>query len=188
MINYNLIFKSQEYYKKLGYTIIEVPWLVKEEDITNTFEVKYEYNYKLKDTRCLVGSAEQSFIKLMLEEDLNGKYQAVTPCFREDIQDELHREYFIKNEIFIRLEGNVSYNNILNKLLQEATKFFNSISLYGCSILKIEEDCFDINIKGIEVGSYGIRTLIKNGREYKWIYGTGLAEPRFSMTQTKGEV
>jgi hypothetical protein len=36
---------------------------------------------------------------------------------------------------------------------------------------------FDLEVSGIEIGSYGIRSC-----EYlKWIYGTGLAEPRMTF-------
>lgn len=188
MINYGLISKSQDYYGRLGYEKLEVPCLVEEDYINATFSTYMEYPYKIKDGRCLVGSAEQSFIKLMIEENLIGKYQAVTPCFRADEIDELHQEYFIKNELFIRLERDEEYELILEIMLKDASRFFNCISSSKCDIIQTDKDSFDININGIEVGSYGIRTLFTNGKEYKWIYGTGLAEPRFSITQTKGEI
>ena len=35
---------------------------------------------------------------------------------------------------------------------------------------------YDIELYGIEIGSYGIRRV----RGFSWIYGTMLAEPRFS--------
>lgn len=43
--------------------------------------------------------------------------------------------------------------------------------------VEIDEFSYDLEINNIEVGSYGIR-------QYKnlfWVYGTGLAEPRFSQ-------
>jgi len=39
------------------------------------------------------------------------------------------------------------------------------------------KDGYDLEYDGIEIGSYGIRSC-----EYlKWIYGTGIAEPRLTM-------
>lgn len=40
---------------------------------------------------------------------------------------------------------------------------------------------YDLLLSGIEVGSYGFREYKNN----KWIYGTGLAEPRFSQAFEK---
>ena len=41
---------------------------------------------------------------------------------------------------------------------------------------------YDLMINGIEVGSYGLRM----GNGYEWVYGTGLAEPRFSVAINTG--
>ena len=38
------------------------------------------------------------------------------------------------------------------------------------------DEGYDIVLNGIEVGSYGIR----QHENLRWIYGTGIAEPRFS--------
>jgi hypothetical protein len=37
----------------------------------------------------------------------------------------------------------------------------------------------------IEIGSYGMRSVVINNVTYKWSYGTGLAEPRFSQALNK---
>jgi hypothetical protein len=44
-------------------------------------------------------------------------------------------------------------------------------------VVQPTDDCMDLTINGIEVGSYGKREF----KNIKWIYGTGLAEPRFSI-------
>jgi hypothetical protein len=41
-------------------------------------------------------------------------------------------------------------------------------------------DTYDIEINGIEVGSYGIRSV----DDVQYIYGTGLALPRYSTAKT----
>ena len=43
-------------------------------------------------------------------------------------------------------------------------------------IVKTEEG-LDIELNGIEIGSYGYRSY----KDFHWIYGTALAEPRFSL-------
>jgi hypothetical protein len=59
------------------------------------------------------------------------------------------------------------------------------MSYYKCYVsqskLKVAENpdapgSYDIMLDGIEIGSYGHRTCLF----CNWIYGTGLAEPRFS--------
>jgi hypothetical protein len=48
------------------------------------------------------------------------------------------------------------------------------------NLLKIvtTSDGYDIEYNGVEIGSYGIRKT----SFLEWIYGTGLAEPRFSRS------
>ena len=38
----------------------------------------------------------------------------------------------------------------------------------------------DIEVDGVEVGSYGIREYKCGDKIYTWVYGTGVALPRFS--------
>jgi len=42
---------------------------------------------------------------------------------------------------------------------------------------------WDLNLYGQEIGSYGIRKL----GGHHWVYGTGLAEPRFSTLVQMGK-
>jgi len=80
----------------------------------------------------------------------------------------------MKNELII---AGSSKSEDLEKIIETAFSFFkgevpNSELL---SIVKTEQG-FDINYGNIEIGSYGIRSC----SFLDWIYGTGLAEPRFS--------
>ncbi len=92
MINYGIIDKSIEYYSELGYTRLEVPWLVSKE-IDELTKPNSKVSYEVKhNNKCLVGSAEQGFLYQYLKGFLpKGKFQAVTPCFRADTIDILHR-------------------------------------------------------------------------------------------------
>jgi seryl-tRNA synthetase len=99
MINWHLFSKAITAYEQLGYKLIEVPWLVDQETIKVTLppQCKPFTVDGCGSLNQLVGSAEQSFIYLALQGKLsNGKYMALTPCFRDDKEDEWHHKYFLK--------------------------------------------------------------------------------------------
>lgn len=175
IIDYMLIAKSIEYYQKIGYDYIEVPWLVDEESIKVTHDgdvLKF-----LNHNNILVGSAEQSFIYMMLNGIINGggKVMAVTPCFRLEKYDALHRPYFFKTELIHILEKNDDELKSLKFCINNAKHFFANNSIDEPVIVKTDIG-YDINLNDIEIGSYGIRSY----KKHRWVYGTGLAEPRFS--------
>ena len=67
----------------------------------------------------------------------------------------------------------------LDEIVSICQRFFEKEIGKGVDVVKTEQG-FDLEYNGIEIGSYGIRSC-----EYlKWIYATGLAEPR--MTIIKG--
>lgn len=174
MINYQLIADSINYYEKKGFSRIESPWTVTEKvsaitKPTNRIDFKLEHNGKV-----LVASGEQSFLYLYLKNFLpKGRFQTVTPCFRLESFDFLHTKYFIKNELIITDKVD---NRELDRIVDNSMGFFVKYLDKNKVIVIETEDGFDINYDNYELGSYGIRE-----REFlKWIYGTGLAEPRFS--------
>ena len=70
-----------------------------------------------------MASGEQSFLYLYLKNFLpKGKYQTVTPCFREEVFDETHTKYFMKNELIIT--DNVNKEELL-RVVDICKKFFN---------------------------------------------------------------
>lgn len=177
MIDYKLIDDSIRFYDKLGYKRIESPWTVTKaiSDITRP-DGRGDFSIKEKN-KVLVASGEQSFLYLMIKGFLpGGKYQSVTPCFRDEPFDLTHTKYFLKNELIITDE--VTENN-LDKIVNDAMSFFTSIVKDKTKlwIKNINEIQCDIEYDGYELGSYGIR---EHGH-LKWIYGTGLAEPRTSI-------
>lgn len=176
MIDFLILNNSIEFYEKQGFKRIESPWLVTKSisNITKPSDrLDYIVNYNSKE-KVLVGSGEQSFLYLFLKNHIpNGRYQTITPCYRLEPFDVTHTKYFMKNEL-IDTED-VTYDNLL-KIVDTAYKFMKSY-INDCEIIKTDEG-FDINYKDIELGSYGIRSC----SYLKWIYATGVAEPRFSNT------
>lgn len=178
MINYQIIADSIKHYAE-KYNSIEVPWTVSKQTSEMT-KPTWCQDYELKhNNKVLVASGEQSFLYLMIKGYLlPGKYQAVTPCFRDDSFDTMHRKYFIKNELIITDVVNMES---LKSIVQDALNFFSKyLPKENFFIWDTSMDSFDI-VYGIgenryELGSYGIR----KHDNLEWIYGTGCAEPRLT--------
>lgn len=183
MIDYKLLAKSIDYYESFGFKRVESPWTVTEAvvDITKppgALVSKLVHS----DGKCLVASGEQSFLYLFLKGFLpKGAYQTTTPCFRSgDSFDFTHTKYFIKNEL---IETQNVTRERLCEIVETSYQFFLKIFDPKFTVLRKSESSsgiIDIEIyingKWYELGSYGIRKC-----EYlKWIFATGLAEPRAS--------
>jgi len=174
MINYKLIDRSITYYEAHGFKRIESPWTVSKaiDDLTRP-EGVIPYQLKHND-KCLVASGEQSFLYMNLKEFLpKGKFQTVTPCFRNEPFDELHSKYFIKNEL---IQTDIVNKFYLDEMVESALEFFHIF--FNKNDIKVVEidDSFDIVAGDYELGSYGIRSNFF----LDYIYGTGCAEPRLS--------
>jgi hypothetical protein len=177
MIDYGLVGQAQTFYKALGYINLDLPWLVSPQAIVATLPAGkkiFQSNFG-----CLVGSGEQSFIQMMMDGTLKpGKYQTTTPCFRdEEPISEFSRLNFLKTELIWYMpdvELKVAYDKVLN----DALSCFFEISHADTLDAVQTSEGFDICCNGIELGSYGVRKM----GEHTWVFGTGLAEPRFSMT------
>lgn len=168
MLELDNLNKAQHYYVNSGFSLISAPWLCSGDSISSTTNAKaFQVSGKH-----LVGSAEQSFIEMGLHKS-SGRYVATTPCFRDDFEDAYHYKYFMKTELM--WSGEVG-DTELKYVLSLCYNFISTLcSVNDLQIIKTPEG-YDIELHGIEVGSYGIREY-EGGR---WVYGTGLAEPRFS--------
>lgn len=183
MISYKNLADSINYYDELGYSQIETPWTVTE-SISKLTKPEDRIDWKIHNkNKVLVGSAEQGFLYLALKGFLApGKYQSVGPCFREEVFDLTHSKYFMKNELIITDEVNHAE---LIKMVNFAKEFFwrkiakEDDEYEPSKLLDTKQTgkfSYDIEYKGIELGSYGIReTPILT-----YIYGTACAEPRLS--------
>lgn len=178
MIDYSRLSRSLSFFEKNGIIRIELPWTVTKavSEITKP-DGKSEWEITGK-SKVLVASGEQSFLYLYLKGFLpKGRFMGITPCFRDEVFDVTHTKYFMKNEIIIT--DKVDEENLL-WLVRTCKKFFEIELKREVKIVKTDEG-YDLEVDGIEIGSYGIRSC-----EYlDWIYGTALAEPRMSLICNK---
>ncbi len=178
MIDWSLISEAITFYGTVGYTYVDTPWVVPNEVSRITFPGD-AISCQFGD---LVGSAEQGFLARPVE--AGAKLVSCSPCFRnEPVINDLYERWFMKVELY--REG-----HHLNEVLRDAQVFLDgasrthSIKTWGahhgtwspCEVIETSEG-YDLNLNGIEVGSYGVRT--HEGRE--WTYGTGIALPRFTV-------
>ena len=151
-IDYRKLGAALEHYEARGYEYIEVPWAVRPEATNITLPAGREATAVQYGD--LVGSAEQSFIELMMRGRAITKACAITPCFRlEETYDELHHGYFMKLEL-------ITTNATPEKLqatINDARDFFSSYT--DVEIILTGADMYDIIDKHhkIELGSYGLR-------------------------------
>ncbi len=187
-VNYFRLAQAHNAWTSKGYRYVDVPYWVSKRAIEMTFPddilpdwgrfpVEGTEHYH-GEPQYLVGSAEQSFCQIMLDGNLPaGRYCAITPCFRDEIEDDLHHRHFMKLEI-IDTTGDVG---ALSNILGYARDIFADLVNVGFDEplpLKIIEyqGGYDYELDGVEIGSYGFR----EAEGFGWAYGTGLAEPRFS--------
>ncbi len=176
-IDYIKIHAALEYYKFQGFKYLDVNW----DCPTDIARITTPQNcrlYVLDKGQTLVGSAEQSFLDEIFNNNLSaGRYVSMSPCFRDDLIDDLHARYFFKVEL-IDFENPTIES--LNEIISICQTFFNRY--IETVVIQTEEFAYDIVTKNnnIELGSYGIRGTEYNGKYVKWIYATGVAEPRLS--------
>lgn len=201
--HYQHLINAIKYYERAGYKWIDVPWAVSREAILITrppqVDVEpmgYRVNYEAPGSATPaydiypVASAEQSFLQMQMdaEQRMTGSYVTMTPCFRnEAVIDELHQPYFMKVEL---ISWDKTSHEDLTKMVAGARMLFEKDLWVDCVLNTdpdpIGFDAYDLvtSHTGIELGSYGIRSHPKVGR---WLYGTGLAEPRYSYALEKEE-
>jgi hypothetical protein len=173
MIDYKLLNDSILFYQDKEFKRIETPWLVTEavDSITRPKDIEpFIVQAKKKN---LIASGEQAFLYLYLKEYLPmGKFQTITPCFRNDSFDFTHTKYFMKNEL---IQTDIVTKIKLEEMVENSLSFLQSKFPVKLSV-ETTPDGFDIMLDEYELGSYGIREC----NFLKWIYGTACAEPRTS--------
>jgi len=154
MIDYHILTRALDFYRAAGFERVETPWTASQAAIRHAFP----------KNAFLVGSAEQAFLDNPPDFDA----MAITPCFRwEDAgRSPVHRPYFMKVELWSR-------RRTPYELCLLAARFMGADCV-------VTPHGFDLEIAEIEVGSYGQRHDLQS-RAY--VYGTGVAEPRFSMAK-----
>jgi hypothetical protein len=201
-IDYSDLAKAQKSYRDLGYTYIETPWWVTEE-IMNITKPEGASSYKLSiNDKCLVASGEQSLLYMINKGQLPlGLWQTITPCYRNEAFDAYHSKYFMKLELMHLISRGYSidsYNDLVKRVATDALRTIGSmIQPYGeLKLVVTNQSVFDKTIipgtetvdlvaivddEEIELGSYGAR----NCSVATWIYGTGIAVPRFSKVRDR---
>lgn len=182
-INWSYINQAVAYYRGLGFKYVEAPWIVSPDSIGVTLPVGRRH-FTCNDGG-LVGSAEQGFIELMRNgllsepDRADGLYVAAGPCFRDDDVDLLHQKTFFKVELIRILglpTGQHEAQYLVKNMAKMAVEFFEDVLGEEVVIVETAEG-LDIELNDVEIGSYGYREAFGKS----WVYGTGLAEPRFSM-------
>ena len=156
----------------MGYTYVETPWVVPRE----VSEITYQGDALSCQLGDLVGSAEQGF--LALPEIKDAKLVSCGPCFRnEPVIDAAHQSWFMKIELY---QSGDHFDEIIfdaNSVMREAfIRLMTPYNARGLTQVATPEGA-DLMLNGIEVGSYGVRTVGNR----TWTYGTGLALPRFMV-------
>lgn len=183
-IDYALLGQAVSEYEARGYVYKECPWTVDEWTIRKTIpnpEGAFRLGYGARADQCalwveghnfLVGSAEQSFLMLDLPP---GRYVGVTPCFRyEDDESILTRYMFMKVELFV-----TSDETTIQNVMDDAYEVMSLLGNTGKIDVVGTDEGFDFLLGGVEIGSFGERST----RDESWIYGTGLALPRFAAAK-----
>lgn len=190
-MNLNMLAHAQKYYESEGFKEIEVPWIVSQDADDSCRPPDREpirvlcNSIRHRGSR-LPGSGEQGFVQMMLDGNLPpGKYQTFTPCFRDEaVIDLTHQSCFLKLELIIIWGGekHAPTDRRPAGIMNVARDF---MSRWGVETRLIHHDG-EIDLvadamfgEPLELGSYGTRSWKGN----MWTYGTGLAEPRFSLAR-----
>lgn len=171
--------QALNYWQEREYQFVNLPWLASRPVLEYTRPPQAQGEDIHTPHGGLVASGEQSFIQLWLDGKLKPDtgYIGWTPCFRQEaVFDALHHFYFIKAELFV-LCASLDADSIQRAMVREAKSYF--VREAGtASVVSLEDSQIDIEVCGIEVGSYGQRKM-PTGETY--VYGTALAEPRLSQ-------
>ncbi len=183
-VNWDNLLRAKNLWSlREGFHYVETPYWVSRDAIQMTFPPEVEKNknrYQVMGTDYhLVASGEQSFCQMMLDGTLQpGRYSTITPCFRDDAVDALHQHHFMKLEV-IDLDPIDHY--ALDEMIDAAQTIFFELTVGRITLAETHEG-YDLELNGVEIGSYGFREA--NG--FRWAYGTGYADPRFSIAEAAG--
>lgn len=173
--------------KTCGYVSLPVPWIVPREvcAITrprNANEITvscHEHTTGLFDGE-LVGSGEQGFLAIRSQLKAKEKYVTTTPCFRSETKYEpgIREPWFMKVELMVWEPEfpQLALDNVIHVAQMIMGPWARNLEMVPVGANQV-----DLNLNGIEVGSYGYR----EHEDFSWVYGTAMAEPRFSFALEK---
>lgn len=189
-MEYGNIARAVDFYRSRGYAYVrDAPWYVEQAAYDATKPpgaTDMRIGIPAGTIGNLVASGEQSFIQMMIDGQPLKRAVCVTPCFRWEAKvDELRRRHFLKAEL---INAHDVDDGHLMHMVHEACTFFEGF-LPAVRIVKTQAG-YDIveKVTRVELGSYGIRTMVVGEQLLKWIYGTGCAEPRLSTVSAEVEI
>jgi hypothetical protein len=169
--------RAHVFFQGKFYRYLEVPWAVPISVVATTIPPEARPLCLADSDSVLIGSAEQGIIDLVWNSGFcprqGEKYFAVSPCFRGEhpVTPGITQLTFMKVELF-----SLSGPGVVETLVNDAEEFMTG---EGAVLSRVETpDGMDLYCGGLEVGSYGARSV----RGLHWSYGTGLAEPRFNTS------
>ncbi len=174
-VDWRLIGMAMGFYEGHGFKRVDMPWQVGRETAMVTCPDASRM-FAFED-KVLVGSAEQAFMEAQFLSALEpGRYVTCTPCFRnEPIVDEFHQKQFMKVELY---SNEKDQDSLYVDFAHLARHFLYHHGYTEAQLVETAEG-FDLEVGGIEVGSYSSRVH----KGHAWTCGTGLAEPRFSTAK-----
>lgn len=184
MINYLRLHESTLFYEERGFKRVESPWTVTK-PVSRITAPDGSFDWEiLNKNKVLVASGEQSFLYMYLKGFLPpGKFQTITPCFRDEPFDEIHTKYFMKNELIITEDVSTSkIFEVFDAAEELFSRYIPKKYLYSVETKEGLDLVFRRKKVEIELGSYGMRRC----SYLKWVYGTGCAEPRLTQAIQHG--
>jgi len=181
-MEWDLLGKAFDFYAK-NFQYMDVPWVVRRDTALETMPENASTTLWTCIPGVLVGSGEQGFLEKL---PLDGRFYTITPCFRDEaVIDRYHQHYFMKLELFSSNTDQEEFDWMVFEAAQFMTTLVESVGSKPVLHKRCTgpETC-DLEIGGVEVGSYGIRQT----SHQNYLYGTGLALPRFTEAVKDAEV
>ncbi len=181
-----------------GCVLVNLPWLAPDHIMQHTKPAWVNRSDPATMEGSLVASGEQSFLWLHERGDLPPNrghgYIGFSACFRLEEYDAYHHHYFLKAELFAPATDEAHAAAIQHAMLRDVRQVWSGLQVSNAPLefaalshvpshhrilpIRVRDlgDQMDLEINGVELGSYGIRHDC-HGDLY--VFGTALAEPRF---------
>lgn len=187
IISTKILIDALNYYQSKGFQPIDVPMVVDSASARLITAPDKPFLYH-NDYQVYIGSAEQGFIQLYKDNELpQGKFMAVTPCYRYETHYDAQTYYMFMELKLIHIGDNLTSqdrNNMIN-ICQSFFKCYHQNITIDYETLSSSIDIFieydDNMYSGTKIGSYGMRYM-PDGMPY--IYGTGVAFPRIGTKKS----
>lgn len=190
LIDYELLAKAVEFYRRAGFFQVEVPWMVSPiSDSLTRPEGRRAFEVVPTGLNlCASGESglrERWSLDNHIYPDVD--YFTVTPCFRDESpgRELTHSREFMKLELGRATSDLKVAQRTALMYFDNARAFAESIHpKLRFSLQNTGGGHYDLEYQGLELGSYGVRS----GHDSYWVYGTGLALPRFSLISPGGSI